>query len=289
MTAPAVSTQRRSVLICHRGATLDADGLSRWLASFSDLSGVILLDEPPGRTMQRVRAQVKRTGVLRLLDVFAFRAWYRLRHAKSDRRFEQDAVEKLKTRFGDAALSAPVLRTRSVNSPEAIAFLHECRPDFVVARCTTLLKPAVFQIPSAGTYVLHPGVCPEYRNAHGCFWALAQRDVERVGLTLLRIDAGIDTGPIYGYFSYPFDERGESHIRIQQRVLLENLDAIRDRLLAAVCGAAPPIDARGRHSATWGQPWLSAYIRWKRAARRAGDRHENAALPRRGAAARMAR
>jgi len=283
MTDPAVM-RRRSVLICHRGATIDTDGLSRWLASFSDLAGVVILEEPPARTIQRIRAQVKRTGVVRLLDVFAFRVWYRLRHAAADRRFEHDAVDALKMRFGDPP-AAPVLRTRSVNSPEAIAFLRECQPDFVIARCKTLLKPAVFQIPTRGTYVLHPGICPEYRNAHGCFWALAERDVDRVGLTLLRIDEGVDTGPIYGYFTYKFNERRESHVRIQQRVLLENLDAIRDRLIAAVAGGAPPIDARGRKSATWGQPWLSAYIRWKRAARRAGDRNANAALSRRGAAA----
>ena len=126
----------------------------------------------------------------------------------------------------------------------------------------------MFQVPSHGTYVLHPGVCPEYRNAHGCFWALASGDLERVGLTLLRIDAGVDTGPIYGYFTYRFDERQESHVRIQQRVLTENLDAIRDRLLEAVAGRAERIDTSGRTSAVWGQPWMTAFARWKWAARR---------------------
>ena len=42
---------------------------------------------------------------------------------------------------------------------------------------------------SLGTFVMHPGICPEYRNAHGCFWALANRDLARVGMTLLRADA----------------------------------------------------------------------------------------------------
>jgi len=35
---------------------------------------------------------------------------------------------------------------------------------------------------------MHPGICPEYRNSHGCFWALANDDPERVGVTLLQID-----------------------------------------------------------------------------------------------------
>jgi hypothetical protein len=248
------------------------------MASFSDLAGIVELSETTGRTMQRLKAQVRRSGVWRLLDVFALRLYYRLAHAAGDRQFEQNTVNALVKRFGPAP-QVPVLHTSSVNAPETIAFLEQCRPDFAIARCKTLLTPAVFQVPSHGTYVLHPGICPEYRNAHGCFWALAAGDLERVGLTLLRIDAGVDTGPTYGYFTYAFDERRETHVRIQQRVLTENLDSIRERLLAAVAGRAERIDTSGRTSAVWGQPWLTAFARWKRAARRrTGGAHAGVAL-----------
>ena len=79
---------------------------------------------------------------------------------------------------------------------------------------------------SAGTFVLHPGICPEYRNAHGCFWALANRDLDRVGMTLLRVDAGIDTGPVYLHGTCDYDEVRDSHIVIQHRAVVDNLDAI---------------------------------------------------------------
>ena len=48
---------------------------------------------------------------------------------------------------------------------------------------------------------MHPGICPEYRNSHGCFWALARRDLDHVGATLLQIDEGSDTGPVYAYYT----------------------------------------------------------------------------------------
>ena len=114
---------------------------------------------------------------------------------------------------------------------------------------------------------MHPGVCPEYRNAHGCFWALAHRDLERVGMTLLRIDRGVDTGPVYGYYSYPFDEVAESHMVITHRVVFENLDALRHKLEEIHDGLAEPIDTRNRKSQAWGQPWLTRYLAWKHAAR----------------------
>jgi hypothetical protein len=281
MTTPPA--RYRTVLICHRGAAIDREGLSRWLASFTDLAGIIELDDPPRRTWQRARKELARSGWLRFLDALAFRLYYRLAWARADREWERNAVRELRQRFGEAAPCRNVLVTRSANSPEARDFLRECRPDAVIARCKTLLRPEIFTIPRAGTYVLHPGICPEYRNAHGCFWALTRRDLERVGLTMLRIDEGVDTGPVYGYFTYPFDERTESHIRIQLRMLLENLEAVRDRLVEVMENTATALDTAHRASAVWGHPWLSAYVRWKRAAREMPDGDARAFVSRRGA------
>lgn len=115
---------------------------------------------------------------------------------------------------------------------------------------------------------MHPGICPEYRNAHGCFWALANRDLNKVGMTLLKIDKGVDTGPVFGFYSYPFDEVNESHIVIQNRTVLENLDALRGKLIEIFDGSASPLDTTGRQSAVWGQPWLSKYFEWKSLAKR---------------------
>lgn len=269
----------RSVLICHRNADFDREGLARWLGSFSTVAGIVILDEPVSRTVQRVRRELKRSGLLGFADVMAFRALYRLTRARRDRAWEQAAVAQLRRRFADSPECANVLHASSVNSPECVEFIRACRPDFMLARCKTLLKPSVFTVPPGGTYVLHPGICPEYRNAHGCFWALAAGDLSRVGLTLLRIDAGVDTGPVYGHFTYPFDERSESHIVIQLRVLLENLDRISDALLKAVAGAAEPLDMRGRKSAVWGQPKLTAYLRWKLRARKAAYADSHSLVP----------
>jgi methionyl-tRNA formyltransferase len=177
----------------------------------------------------------------------------------------------LASRYPDVPATTKVLRTSDPNSRDAEEFLRGLAPDLAVARCKRLLKERIFTIPRQGTFVLHPGICPEYRNAHGAFWALARRDLGRVGLTLLKIDTGVDTGPVYGYYSYDFDEIRESHLVIMTRVVLDNLDVIRDKLLEIHAGTAKPIDTAGRSSAVWGQPWLTRYLRWKWEARRTRD------------------
>jgi methionyl-tRNA formyltransferase len=190
-----------------------------------------------------------------------------MRHAAHDAAWIDARRRELASRY-PLASEVPRLETTSPNSTEAESFLRSVRPTLVLALCKNILAERIFSIPENGTWVCHPGICPEYRNAHGCFWALASDDVDNVGLSLIRIDRGVDTGPIFGYFRVDVDEVNETHIRIQHRVLLDNLAPIRDRLLDVVAGRQAPIDVRGRPSREWGQPWLTAWSRWKRQAGR---------------------
>jgi formyl transferase-like protein len=254
----------RTLLICHEDAALDREGLVRWLASFSTFAGTLVIREPGGRLKTRIKREMSRVGLWRFFDVLAFRLYYQLAHARGDRVWEQRELARLRTWFPERP-DTPELIVSSPNSPEAEAFMREHQPELVLARCKTLLKERIFTIPRLGTYVMHPGICPEYRNAHGCFWARATGDDRNVGMTLLRIDTGVDTGPVYGYFRVDADP-AESHVITQHRVVLEHLDAIRDKLLEIETGTAERIETAGRHSATWGQPWLSAYLKMKRGA-----------------------
>ncbi len=252
----------RTALICHDDADLDREGLARWLASFSTFVGTVVIHEPGGRLQKRIRREVSRVGLRRFLDVLAFRIYYRLTQSSEDRQWEQHALERLRTIYRSRP-DAPRIAVSSPNSADAEAFLKAQQPDLVIARCKTILKEQIFGIPKHGTFVMHPGICPEYRNAHGCFWARANGDLDNVGMTLLRVDRGVDTGPVFGYFRVD-PPPSESHVVTQHRVVLDHLDDIRDTLLRVAAGTARPIDTSGRRSAAWGQPWLSAYLRMRR-------------------------
>lgn len=262
------------VLICHEQDRLDTEGLASWLASTARLAGLIIIRDPRSRRWRAARREIRRVGWLRFLDVIAFRAYARLRLARRDQAWTTSEVERLRRRYPADLASVPRIVVSTPNADEAREFLERLQPDIAVARCKIILKQAVFSIPRVGTFVLHPGICPEYRNAHGCFWALSRRDLDRVGMTLLRVDPGIDTGPIFLHGTYAFDEVEESHSVIQYRTVIENLDAIGDVLTALCRGEdVKPVSVEGRESAVWGQPQLTAYLRWKWEARR--KRHES--------------
>jgi Formyl transferase len=256
-------------LICHAQDRLDTEGLASWLASSLRLAGLIIIRDPRSRRWRAARREIRRIGWLRFLDVIAFRAFARLRLAAAERTWKEAEIARLRICYPADLTAVPRLVVSTPNSHEAREFLERLRPDVAIARCKIILKQSIFGIPRVGTFVLHPGICPEYRNAHGCFWALARRDLDRVGMTLLRVDPGIDTGPIYLHGTCDFDEVEESHSIIQYRAVTENLDSIAE-VLTALCRGEdrPPISVDGRESAVWGQPQLTAYLRWKSEARR---------------------
>ena len=264
------SVPLRVVLICHHDAPLHQEGIARWISSWGTLSGIVVIREPASVVRRRIRREWRRVGTMRLLDVFAFRIYHRLRFAREDETWVAMHLAELRNRFPEIPDGTRTLEVESPGSKESQAFIEESKPDIVIALCKNILPERVFSVPRFGTFVLHPGICPEYRNAHGCFWALASNDPERVGMTLLKIDKGVDTGPIFGHFGAEFDEIRDTHIRIQNRVVLDNLDAIQAKLLEIARGTARPIDVTGRQSREWGQPWMTAWLRWKSRARRRG-------------------
>jgi len=252
------------VLICHQDDPIDCEGIAAWLACDFSLAGIILLQDEPRSSLRKLRREYRRVGWLRLLDVILFRVLYQLSRAQKDTRWVQSKVQDLRSRYPADLSQVPCLLAHNPNEFQVQEFIARLKPDFAIARCKHLLRPEIFSIPRFGSYALHPGICPMYRNAHGCFWALVDRDLEHVGMTLLRIDQGIDTGPMYLQASYAFDELRESHVVIQHRVVLENLDVISRTLHAIANDAARPLTLPGARSVNRGQPWFTASLRWKR-------------------------
>lgn len=259
-TQPADSASRpRIVLICHADDPLNREGLARWLTSFADLAGIVEIREHRQRKWQRIRREVRRVGAVRFLDVLAFRVYARLYQSARDAAWETAQLDRLRTAYPADLSKIPTLATNSPNTKDVQAFLQQQQPTLVIARCKTLLAERIFTIPTQGTVVMHPGICPQYRNAHGCFWAMAEDDLANVGLTVLKIDRGIDTGPIFGYFRYDFDALSESHHVIQHRAVFENLDGLQHLLTTMACGTAQPLKVAATESREWGQPWLTKY------------------------------
>ena len=248
----------------HRGTVSSTVASCRPTSPRSQTSpGSLPSTSPRAGCWRRLRHEWRRSG-WRTADVLAFRLFYGALLRRKDAEWIRSRATG--ARCASRRPGVPVLETEDPNSAETREFLQEVAPDLVVAACKTLLRREIFEVPAHGTFVVHPGICPEYRNAHGCFWALARRDLERVGATLLRIDEGVDTGPVFGHYSTSFDERRESACRHPAPVVYDNIDRISADLRRIAAGEAEPIDTTGRLVGVGPAAPHRFYLRWKRAA-----------------------
>lgn len=97
----------------------------------------------------------------------------------------------------EAAVSAgvPVYQPEKIRSDEALQYFHRTAPDAVVIIAYGQIIPQrLIEIPRLGWINLHGSLLPKYRGAAPIHRAIINGET-RTGLTTMRIDAGLDTGP----------------------------------------------------------------------------------------------
>jgi len=94
------------------------------------------------------------------------------------------------------ALGLAVVQPATLRSPEAVARLREHEADLmVVAAYGLILPPAVLEAPRLGCWNIHASLLPRWRGAAPIHRALLAGDA-LTGITIMQMDAGLDTGPM---------------------------------------------------------------------------------------------
>ena len=106
----------------------------------------------------------------------------------------------------------PVFSPERVKRPEAVQRLREEAPDLiVVAAFGQILSQEILDLPRYGCVNVHASLLPKYRGAAPIQWAVINGE-EKSGVTIMQMDAGLDTGDILLQEEIPLaaDETGES-------------------------------------------------------------------------------
>lgn len=91
----------------------------------------------------------------------------------------------------------PLYQPKSLRSEESAAPLRAWQPDvIVVVAFGQILRPHVLDLPVHGCINVHASLLPRWRGASPIQHAIMAGD-SKTGITLMQMDEGLDTGPIY--------------------------------------------------------------------------------------------
>jgi len=97
----------------------------------------------------------------------------------------------------------PVLQPKRARDEAFIAELRIHQPDLiVVAAYGQILPAAILELPRYGCINVHTSLLPKYRGAAPIQWAIIEGEAE-TGVTIMRMDAGLDTGDILTQVTTP--------------------------------------------------------------------------------------
>src|SRR5213593_3567583 len=100
-------------------------------------------------------------------------------------------------------LKVPTMQPQKLRAPEAMEQLRVWNPDLiVVAAFGQILKKDVLYLPRFGCINVHASLLPRWRGAAPINAAILHGD-EETGITIMKMDVGLDTGPILAQRSIP--------------------------------------------------------------------------------------
>jgi methionyl-tRNA formyltransferase len=94
------------------------------------------------------------------------------------------------------ARRVPVFQPERARHPEFVQQLAQLRPDLIVVAAYGQILPAsILDLPQFGCLNVHTSLLPKYRGAAPIQWAILN-DEPQTGVTIMKMDPGLDTGPM---------------------------------------------------------------------------------------------
>jgi folate-dependent phosphoribosylglycinamide formyltransferase PurN len=190
--------------------------------------GCRFIFEQPESRWVFLKRRIKKLGLFPVVGQFAFQVLVvpvllqtsaaRIKQIQSEYGLRTETVDQ-----------ARITEVPSVNAAQTIEAVQSIHPDVIVLAGTRILSKMFLQSVGCPVINIHAGITPLYRGVHGAYWALAEHRPELCGVTVHRVDAGIDTGEVLAqacirpgpednFVTYPWMQLGEG-LRLLKELL----------------------------------------------------------------------
>ncbi len=136
-------------------------------------------------------------------------------------------------------LSLPILQPEKLKTPEVFEQLVNWQPDFiVVAAYGKILRQNILDLPRFGCINVHASYLPRWRGASPIQTAILNGD-SSTGVTIMVMDAGVDTGPILSREKVLIDPDDDS-ITLSEKLAITGSRLLISTLEAYLSGSLKP-------------------------------------------------
>lgn len=188
-------------------------------------------------TLNLIKSRVKKFGILKVINQILFQtAIVFLLNL-----FSKSRINEIQKQFGLENSEIPskkLINVDSVNCDDCLKVLKQIEPDLIIVNGTRIISKNILNNVQALFINTHVGITPEYRGVHGAYWALVNNDAQNCGVTVHKVDEGIDTGDLIkqstikitskdNFVTYPYIQTGVGILLIEDiinKIKNNNLD-----------------------------------------------------------------
>ncbi|MCH7498640.1 MAG: hypothetical protein IIA63_04690 [Nitrospinae bacterium] len=107
-----------------------------------------------------------------------------------------------------------------INSADTLISIQAQHPDLIILFGTSLIGPSVLERFPDRTLNLHVGISGQYRGSSCNFWPIHDERLDCLGATVMRINAGIDTGEILAQETIALEEQDTEQTLMGKSLIL---------------------------------------------------------------------
>lgn len=179
-------------------------------------------------TLKLIKSRIKKFGLLKVINQLLFQTVI----VFLLKLFSKSRIEEVKKQFELENIEIPskkLININSVNSNECLKFLKEINPGLIIVNGTRIISKNILNNVPALFINTHVGITPEYRGVHGAYWALVNNDAQNCGVTVHKVDEGIDTGDLIkqstikittkdNFVTYPYIQTGVGILLMEETI-----------------------------------------------------------------------
>ena len=132
-------------------------------------------------------------------------------------------------------LGIPLYHPTSLKTDEVASVIKHLNPEVIVVAAYGLFIPSnILEYPRLGCWNIHPSLLPKLRGASTVVTSILNRDATTV-VSVIRLDANMDSGPILSQRSYQVDFTETAHslsmdlFNLGGSILIETLQTVEER------------------------------------------------------------